>query len=139
MSGYDADAMNIAIDYSKHIIKESIDQITEGKADAITSEPKLELCKYCMYSGFCGNVPSAPKSRPQIDVSSKSKYGSIVEKCENFAKPTASGRARKDPGYDDITKRIGADESMNKGDRRAILAMKEKLDEKDKKESGKGE
>ena len=139
MSGYDADAMNIAIDYSKHIIKESIDQITEGKADAITSEPKLELCKYCMYSGFCGNVPSAPKSRPQIDVSSKSKYGSIVEKCENFAKPTASGRARKDPGYDDITKRIGADESMNKGDRRAILAMKEILDEKDKKESGKGE
>ena len=137
LSTYDEDAMKIAIDYSKHIIKESIGQITGGKADAITAEPKMSLCKYCNYSGYCGNVPSAPKSRTQIDTGSNSKYATIVKKCEKFAEPTESGRSRKDPGYDDITKRIGADASMNKEDRRAILAMKEILE--NNKETGKEE
>ena len=54
----------------------------------------------------------------------------MVSKCEKFAEPTPSGKQRKDPGYDDITKKIGADQGMKKDDRKAILAMKEILDEK---------
>ena len=131
LAGYDNDAMKIAIDYSKHIISESIDQITEGKADAITAEPKLKLCSYCSYKGYCGNDPSDPKSRKQTDLGSKGKYGIMVKKCEEFAEPTKGGKQRKDPGYDDLTKKIGADKSMDKDDRKAILAMKDILEGKD--------
>ena len=126
--------MKIAIDYSKHIVRESIDQIASGKADAITAEPRLKLCSYCSYKGYCGNDPSDPKSREQTDLSSKGKYGTMVKKCEDFAEPTKSGKQRKDPGYDDVTKRIGADESMKKDDRKAILAMKDILEGNDKKD-----
>ena len=139
LAGYDDDAMKIAIDYSKHIIKESIDQIADGKADAITAEPKLKLCNYCSFRGYCGNDPSNPKSRSQVDLSSRGKYGSMVDACEKFAEPTKSGKQRKDPGYDDLTKRIGADQSMSKADRKAILAMKEILDAKNDKKDGKEE
>ena len=134
LAGYSDDAMKIAIDYSKHIVRESIDQIASGKADAITAEPRLKLCSYCSYKGYCGNDPSDPKSREQTDLSSKGKYGTMVKKCEDFAEPTKSGKQRKDPGYDDVTKRIGADESMKKDDRKAILAMKDILEGNDKKD-----
>ena len=137
LSGYDEAAMNIAIDYSKHIIKESVDQITSGKADALTAEPKLKLCNYCSYKGYCGNDPAAPKYRKQPDLGSTGKYGKMVSDCEKFAEPTKTGKARKDPGYDEVTKKIGADKSMKKSDRIAILGMKdllEGLDEKGKEE-----
>ncbi len=139
MSCYNEDAMKIATDYSKHIIKESIDQIAEGKADAIVVNSRHKPCDFCNYRGYCGNDPNNPKTKIQLDTGSKSKYGTMVTKCEKFAEPTASGRARKDPGYDDVTKRIGADLSMDKSDRRAILAMKEILNGKDSKEEGKEE
>jgi len=128
LSGYDNEAMMIAIDYSKRIIKESIDQIADGKADAVVAEPHLKLCNYCRYRGYCGNDPSNPKSRLQIDLGAKGEYGTIVKKCEDFAEPTKTGKQRKDPGYDDVTKRIGADKSMKKADRIAILAMKDILE-----------
>lgn len=128
LSCYDDEAMKIAINYSKHIIKESIDQIAEGKADAITAEPHLKLCNYCRYKGYCGNDPTNPKSRPQIDLGTKGEYGTVVKKCEDFAEPTKSGKQRKDPGYDDVTKKIGSDKSMKKADRIAILAMKDILE-----------
>ena len=134
LSGYDNEAMKIAIDYSKLIIKESIDQIAEGKADAVTAEPHLKLCNYCRYKGYCGNDPTNPKYRPQPDLGSKGEYGTMVKKCEDFAEPTKSGKQRKDPGYDDITKKIGADKSMKKSDRIAILAMKDILEGKDAKD-----
>lgn len=137
LSGYDSDAINIAISYSKHIIKESVDQITEGKADSVTASPKLKLCNYCSYKGFCGNDPAEPKYRPQTDLGSKGRYGTIVSECEAYAKPTKSGKAKKDPGYDEVAKRIGADKSMPKSDRTAIIAMKDILDKKD--ENGKEE
>ncbi|MCR5328534.1 MAG: PD-(D/E)XK nuclease family protein [Saccharofermentans sp.] len=139
LAGYDDEAMRIAIDYSKHIIKESIDQIADGKADAVTAEPKLKLCSYCSYKGYCGNDPTSPKSRQQIDLSSRGKYGAMVDACEKFAEPTKSGKQRKDPGYDGITKKIGADQSMSKADRKAILAMKDILENKDRKNDGKEE
>ena len=139
LSGYDEEAMKIAIDYSKHIIKESVDQIAEGKADAITSEPKLKLCKYCSYKGYCGNDPKDPKHKKQIDLGSKGKYGTMVDNCEKFAEPTKSGKQRKDPGYDDITKKIGADAGMKKADRKAVLAMKDILEGKDDAKDGKEE
>lgn len=139
LSGYDDEAVKIAIRYSKHIIKESVDQISQGKADAVTAVPHLDLCSYCCYKGYCGNDPSSSKGRPQINTGSKSKYEDIVKKSENFAEPTASGRARKDPGYDDVTKKIGADKSMDRGDRRTILAMKEILDQADEEDKGKEE
>ena len=128
LSGYDEDAMRIAIDYSKHVIKESVDQITAGKADAVTAEPRLRLCNYCSYRGYCGNDPKAPKYREQPDLGSTGKYGTMVTNCEKFAEPTKSGKAKKDPGYDEITKKIGADKSMKKADRIAILGMKDILD-----------
>ncbi len=131
LSGYDNEAMSIAVDYSKRIIKESIEQIADGKSDAVVAEPKLKSCSYCRYKGYCGNDPSNPKFRPQIDLSSKGEYGSIVKKCEDFAVPTKSGKPRKDPGYDDVTKKIGADKNMNRADRIAILAMKDILEGKD--------
>ena len=116
-----------------------MDQIAEGKADAITSEPKLKLCKYCSYKGYCGNDPKDPKSKKQIDLSSKGKYGTMVDNCEKFAEPTKSGKQRKDPGYDDITKKIGADACMKKADRKAVLAMKDILEGKDDAKDGKEE
>ena len=133
LSGYDEEAMKIAIDYSKHIIKESVDEITSGKADAITAEPKLKLCNFCSYKGYCGNDPKAPKCRKQLDLGSSGKYGVMVTNCEKFAEPTKSGKARKDPGYDEVTKKIGADKNMKKSDRIAILGMKDILEGTDEK------
>lgn len=133
LSGYDEAAMKIAIDYSKHIIKESVDQITSGKADALTAEPKLKPCSYCSYKGYCGNDPALPKYRKQPDLGSSGKYGTIVTDCEKFAEPTKSGKARKDPGYDEVTKKIGADKTMKKSDRIAILGMKDILEGTDEK------
>ena len=136
LSGYNDEAIKIAVNYSKYIIKESVDQITEGKSDAVTATPKLSLCNYCSYRGFCGNDPANPKFRDQTDLGSKGKYGTIVAECETYAKPTKTGKPKKDPGYDDITKMIGADKAMGKTDRTAILAMKDILEDK---EDGKGE
>ncbi len=133
LSGYDEAAMKIAIDYSKHIIKESVDLITSGKADAVTAEPKLKLCNYCSYKGYCGNDPASPRYRKQPDLGSSGKYGTMVTNCEKFAEPTKSGKARKDPGYDEVTKMIGADKSMKKSDRIAILGMKDILEGTDEK------
>lgn len=126
LSGYNSDAITVAVRYAKHIIKESADQIAGGKADAVTSASKIDLCNYCICRGFCGNDPAHSKGRPQIDTGSDSKYGEMVKKCEAFAK---SGKPDKDPGYDDATKRIGADKNMSSSDRRTILAMKDILDE----------
>ena len=54
-------------------------------------------------------------------------------------KPTKSGKPRKDYGYDEVTKKIGADKNMSKDDRRAILAMKDILEGKSTEDSGKEE
>lgn len=124
LSGYNEQAMKIAIDYSKHIIKESVDQIVGGKADSITVTSKSENCGYCMFKGCCGNNPSAPKGKTQIDLSSGSKYGLMVAEAENLAK----AKNPKESDLDEVTKIIGADKSMGKSDRTAILAMKDILD-----------
>ena len=129
LSGYNSDAINVAVRYAKHIIKESADQIAGGKADAVTSAPKIDLCSFCVCRSFCGNVPAHSKGRPQIDTGSDSKYGEMVKKCEDFAK---SGKPDKDPGYDEQTKRIGSDKNMKAEVRRTILAMKDILDEAEK-------
>lgn len=139
LSGYNDEAMKVAIRYSRHIIKETVDQIADGKADAITVTPHIKLCSYCSYKGYCGNDPSFSKGRPQTDTGSGSEYGKIVSNCEKSAEPTKSGKPRKDYGYDDVTKAIGSDKSMNKNDRRTILAMKDILDGNDKKKDGKEE
>ena len=131
LAGYSSDAMNIAISYSKHIIKESVDQICSGKADAVTAEPGLKNCSYCIFKGCCGNDPSSSKGREQINTGSGSEYGKTVANCEKAAEPTKSGKPRKDYVYDKVTKVIGADKSMSRDDRRAILAMKDILDGKD--------
>lgn len=139
LAGYNDEAVNIAIKYSKHIIKESIDQIAEGKADAITAAPHIKLCSYCSYRGYCGNDPSFSKGRAQINTGSSSEYGKVVANCEKAAEPTKSGKPRKDYGYDDVTKIIGADKNMSKDDRRTILAMKDILEGKSNEEKGKEE
>ena len=133
LSGYDEEAINIAIDFSKHVIKGSVDEITAGKADAIVAEPKLKLCNYCSYKGYCGNDPQAPKFREQLDLSSSGKYGVMVANCEAYVKPAKSGKAKADPGYDEVTKKIGADKNMKKADRTAILGMKDILEGTDEK------
>ena len=125
LSGYSNEAITVAIRYAKHIVKESVDQIASGKADSVTSAPGIDLCSYCPCKGFCGNDPSHSKGRTQTDTGSDSKYGEMVKKCEAFAK---SGKPDKDPGYDDETKKIGADKSMKPDVRRTILAMKDILD-----------
>lgn len=139
LAGYNDEAVKIAIKYSKHIIKESIDQIADGKADAITAEPHIKLCNYCSYRGYCGNDPSFSKGRAQINTGSSSEYGKVVANCEKSAEPTKSGKPRKDYGYDEVTKKIGADKNMSKDDRRAILAMKDILEGKSAEDSGKEE
>ena len=139
LAGYNDEAIKIAIGYSKHIIKESIDQIADGKADAVTASPHIKLCSYCSYKGYCGNDPSFSKGREQIDTGSSSEYGKIVTNCEKAAEPTKSGKPRKDYGYDGITKAIGSDKSMSKDDRRTLLAMKKILDGIDGEEKGKEE
>ena len=83
--------------------------------------------------GYCGNDPQAPKFREQLDLSSSGKYGVMVANCEAFAKPTKSGKAKADPGYDEVTKKIGADKDMKKADRIAILGMKDILEGTDEK------
>ena len=139
LAGYNNEAINIAVRYSKHIIKESVDQIAEGKADAVTAAPHIKLCAYCSYKGFCGNDPSFSKGRTPVDTGSGSEYGKIVANCEKSAEPTKTGKPRKDYGYDDVTKAIGADKTMSKDDRRAILAMKDILDGKGSDSKGKEE
>ena len=139
MAGYNSEAVNIAIRFSKHIIKESIDQIADGKADAVTAAPHIKLCSYCSYKGYCGNDPSFSKGRAQIDTGSSSEYGKTVANCEKAAEPTKSGKPRKDYGYDEVTKAVGSDRSMSKDDRRTVLAMKDILDRTANETEGKGE
>ena len=95
------------------------------------AEPGLKNCSYCIFKGCCGNDPSSSKGREQINTGSGSEYGKTVANCEKAAEPTKSGKPRKDYGYDEVTKVIGADKSMSRDDRRAILAMKDILDGKD--------
>lgn len=78
LSGYNEGEMNIAINYAKYIIKESADQISAGKADAITSAPKSSKCSYCPYSGFCGNTASNSKGRPKPDLSNFPKSDKVT-------------------------------------------------------------
>ncbi|MBR3462531.1 MAG: PD-(D/E)XK nuclease family protein [Clostridiales bacterium] len=128
LAGYNEEAMKIAVDYSKYIIRESVDQISGGKADSVTAIPNLKSCGSCPFRGFCGNDPSHPKSRGQLNTGSKSEYETIVKNCEKALTPTKSGKDRKDYGYDDVTKAIGADTSMRRSDKRTILAMKDILE-----------
>lgn len=133
LSGYNEEAMKVAISYSKHIVKESVDQISHGKADAVTATQKIKLCSYCSYKGYCGNNPSNSKGRKQVDTSSKSDVGKIVDKFNKYKK----GDLKKMPSYDETTTKIGMDDQMEGEDKRAILAMKEILDKADEKKSGK--
>jgi len=135
LAGYSDEAMKIAIDYSRHIIKESIDQIAEGKADAVTATPKNKNCSYCSYKSYCGNIPSASKGHEPIDLKVGGKYGQMVNEAENIAK---SPEKASESDLDETAKRIGADKSMEKSDRIAILAMKDIL-EKTEKKSGEEE
>ncbi len=137
LAGYDDEAIKVAIRFSKHIIKESVDQITSGKADAVTAKNNLDLCSYCSYRGYCGNDPSGSKGREQVDISKSSPYDEMIKKAETFAKPNKSGKPKEDPGLDDAAKKIGADKNMERGVRRAILAMKDILDKEDGKDEGK--
>ena len=106
LSGYDPDSMDIAVRYAKHVIKESVDQITEGKADAIVGSSHISPCRYCNFKGYCGNNPVSPKCRPDIDLGDGSKYAEMADKDEQ-----ASGKGKKE-----------------KADKRVFYAMKDKLD-----------
>lgn len=119
LSGYSPESVKIAVDYSRHIVKESIDQIASGKADAVTATPKLDSCKYCQFKGYCGNNPSSSAGRARIDTEAESsklrnddEYAGLISEMESYA--------------------------MRKSEQNAILTMKAKLlDEKNDKANGK--
>ena len=54
LSGYSEDAINVAIRFSKHVIKESVDQITDGKADAVTAVTGIDRykCRQNIHNGI---------------------------------------------------------------------------------------
>ena len=112
LSDYDPDSIDIAVRYAKHVIKESVDQIAEGKADAIVGSSHISPCDYCKFKGYCGNNPVSPKCRPDIDLGAGSKYAEMAAKEEQ-----ASGKSK-----------------MKKADKAAIYAMKDKLEKSGEKE-----
>ena len=99
LSGYSAEATKIAVDYSKYIIKESVDQIVSGKADAVLADKGSAHCGYCPFRGYCGNNPSELECRPD----------------------TATDHNRID---DEITRSIEADKNIKTADKKALLAMR---------------
>ena len=61
-SDYSDEDIKLALDYSNHIVKTSVNDIKAGKADALVS-PGYHYCGFCPYAGACGNVPSRPVDR----------------------------------------------------------------------------
>ena len=61
-SDYSEEDIKLALDYSNHIVKTSVNDIKAGKADALVS-PGYHYCGFCPYAGACGNVPSRPVDR----------------------------------------------------------------------------
>lgn len=61
-SEYSDEDIKLALDYSNHIVKTSVNDIKAGKADALVS-PGYHYCGFCPYAGACGNVPSRPVDR----------------------------------------------------------------------------
>ncbi len=61
-SSYSAEDIKLALDYSNYIVKNSVNDIKAGKADALVC-PGYHYCGFCPYGGACGNVPSNPVDR----------------------------------------------------------------------------
>lgn len=62
MASFPAEDTKLSMDYSNYIVRRSVWEIKEGKADGYVS-PDVGRCTYCPYSGACGNVPSQPINR----------------------------------------------------------------------------
>ena len=130
LSKYNNEAMKIAMDYSKHIIEESVDQIADGKSDAIVTNVKGNHCAYCSYRGYCGNIPSSPKCKAPLELDN-SKYKSMIDEAET--------KNQEETDLDAIAYIIGGDKKMDKPDKIAILAMKDILENEADKSKGKEE
>ena len=61
-STYSDEDIKLALDYSNYIVKNSVNDIKAGKADALVC-PGYHYCGFCPYGGACGNVPSKPVDR----------------------------------------------------------------------------
>ena len=61
-SSYSGEDIKLALDYSNYIVKNSVNDIKAGKADALVC-PGYHYCGFCPYGGACGNVPSRPADR----------------------------------------------------------------------------
>ena len=61
-SGYSDDDLKLSLDYAEYIVRSSVKDIQEGKADGLVS-PGYHYCGFCPYGGACGNVPSRPVDR----------------------------------------------------------------------------
>ncbi|MCR4689396.1 MAG: PD-(D/E)XK nuclease family protein [Saccharofermentans sp.] len=67
-AGYSPSQIATAMQYSDLIVRESVDNIIEGKAEAVTAIAKTSKCSYCPFAGACGNIPSDPvfKAAPDL-------------------------------------------------------------------------
>ena len=61
-SDYKDEDIKLALEYSNYIVKNSVNEIKAGKADALVC-PGYHYCGFCPYGGACGNVPSRPADR----------------------------------------------------------------------------
>ncbi len=73
-SKYSPAQIDTAMMFAEHVVRNSVDDIIEGKAPAVTADPKSVKCGYCPFAGSCGNVPSNPVFRPDPDISAEVLY-----------------------------------------------------------------
>ena len=121
-SEYTDEDIKLSLDYANHIVKESVRDIKDGKADAVVS-PGYHYCKFCPFGGACGNVPSRPVDRLGNRKPGEVYSDYLVKAAERIGAPayTPSGNAK--------------DISMNEAYR---MMMREKLGINTERDGGEG-
>ena len=95
-SSYSDEDIKLALDYSNYIVKNSVNEIKAGKADALVC-PGYHYCGFCPYGGACGNVPSRPADRLGNQKPGEVYSGYLEKAAEVTGSPSfdADGKANK--------------------------------------------
>ena len=118
---YSDEDLKLSLDYANYIVKTSVNEIKEGKADALVS-PGYHYCGICPYAGACGNVPSRPSDRLE-NKKAGDVYADYLEKgSEISGKPahdkdgSANNNSMKEAYKIMMRERLGENENNDGGE-----------------------
>lgn len=118
---YSDEDLKLSLDYANYIVKTSVNEIKEGKADALVS-PGYHYCGLCPYAGACGNVPSRPSDRLE-NKKAGDVYADYLEKgSEISGKPahdkdgSANNNSMKEAYKIMMRERLGENENNDGGE-----------------------